>query len=50
MFKKTGYKIQKKMSKLVEKLAGSVKVADEYKGLNLNQMVEKAKNDYFSKK
>lgn len=37
------------MSKLVEELAGSVPIADEYKGLDLDMIIEKAKNDYFSK-
>lgn len=38
------------MSALVEELAGSVSIADEYKGLDIDEMIEKAKFDYFSKK
>lgn len=37
------------MIKLVEKLAGSVTISDEYKGLDLDQIIEKSKYDHFSK-
>lgn len=35
------------MTKIVEELAGSVKVDKKYKGLNLNQMIEKARTEYY---
>lgn len=38
------------MRKLVEKLAGSVPIAPEYRGLGVDEMIEKAKRDYFRNK
>ena len=35
------------MRKLVEDLAGSVSLAKEYKGLSLNQITKKAREDYY---
>ncbi len=35
---------------LIEKLAGSVKIPARYKGLSINQMIAKAKEEYFSRK
>lgn len=35
------------MSELIEELVGSVKIAPEYKGLSLNEMVEKGREDYY---
>ncbi|MBL7036322.1 AbrB/MazE/SpoVT family DNA-binding domain-containing protein [Candidatus Microgenomates bacterium] len=40
------FKVQS-MRQLVEDMAGSVPVAKEYKGLSLNHMVEKSRNDYY---
>ncbi len=36
--------------KLLDKLAGSVKVPQRFKGLTVDQMTEKAKNEYFRDK
>lgn len=35
--------------KLVEELAGSLKVPSKFQGLNTNQIIEKAKKEYFAK-
>lgn len=35
---------------IVEKLAGSVKLPTKYKGVKIEEIVNRAKNDYFSKK
>jgi len=35
------------MRNLVEELAGSVHVSPKYKGLTANQMVEKARSEYY---
>ena len=35
------------MRNLVKELAGSVKVAKSYRGLSLNQIVKKSREDYF---
>lgn len=34
--------------RLVEELAGSLKLPDKFKGLDTQQMIEKAKKEYFS--
>lgn len=44
-----GFISVKPMRQLVEDLAGSVPIAQEYKNLSLDKMVEKAKNDYYKK-
>ncbi|MBI5452041.1 AbrB/MazE/SpoVT family DNA-binding domain-containing protein [Candidatus Gottesmanbacteria bacterium] len=36
--------------KLLDKLAGSVKVPRRFKGLTTDQMIEKARKEHFSKK
>lgn len=36
--------------KLLDKLAGSVKVPRRFKGLTIDQMIEKARKEHFSKK
>lgn len=38
------------MKRIVDQLAGSVKVPSQYKGMNIDEMIEKAKLEYFSKK
>lgn len=38
------------MRDLVEKLAGSVPVDKKYKGLSIDQMVDKARNEYYKNK
>lgn len=35
---------------LLDKLAGSVKVPKKYKGMDIDEMIEKAKREYFRKK
>ena len=35
---------------LIEKLGGSVKVPARYKGLSIDQMIDRAKKEYFSRK
>lgn len=38
------------MKRIIDQLAGSVKVPPQYKGMNIDEMIEKAKLKYFSEK
>ena len=38
---------KRRMKKIIEELAGSVPLASKYKRMDLDKMIEKAKNDYF---
>lgn len=38
------------MKRIVDELAGSVKIPVQYKGMDIDKMIEKAKFEYFSKK
>jgi len=35
---------------LVERMAGSIKLPEKYKGMEINKIIKKAKSDYFKKK
>jgi bifunctional DNA-binding transcriptional regulator/antitoxin component of YhaV-PrlF toxin-antitoxin module len=37
------------MKTLIKQLAGSVKIPNKYKGMDIDKMIEKAKFDHFSK-
>lgn len=46
MDKSGGFKVES-LRNLVKELSGSVPLAEEYKGLSLNKMVEKARKNYY---
>lgn len=64
LFRRAGFKIGQKVivseenghliltpaEKLVEELAGSVPVPEEWKGKNIDQIIEEARDEYFKEK